>query len=94
MKNTLVFLHGFLGTKEDWNEIISYLEPKYNCFALDLPGHGSTPYCEDWEEDIFEEIADFSTPIHLIGYSMGGRVAMRLIDKYPKIFAKKIFNNL
>ncbi len=32
----LAFLHGFLGDKEDWAEVIRYL-PDFTCLALDYP---------------------------------------------------------
>lgn len=37
-----VFLHGFLGDKEDWLPIIRALALTHHCVALDLPGHGRT----------------------------------------------------
>lgn len=59
----LAFLHGFLGDKEDWAEVIRYL-PDFSCLALDYP---------------------FAVPEDaiVIGYSMGGRIALSLPQ--PKI---------
>lgn len=37
-----VFLHGFLGDKEDWLPIMRALALTHRCVALDLPGHGRT----------------------------------------------------
>ena len=37
-----VFLHGFLGDKEDWLPIMRALALTHHCVALDLPGHGRT----------------------------------------------------
>jgi len=79
----LVFLHGFLGTRRDWDEVISYL-PRLKCIALDLPGHGEAPFTETFE---------FTPPapkFHLIGYSMGGRLAMRYALQYPERIATLI----
>jgi 2-succinyl-6-hydroxy-2,4-cyclohexadiene-1-carboxylate synthase len=59
----LVFLHGFLGCPEDWDEVITYF-PEYDCKALAYP---------------FEKLKDAI----VIGYSMGGRVALR--SSCPKI---------
>ena len=36
----LVFLHGFLGNVNDWDETIQHLKDDYYCICLDLPGHG------------------------------------------------------
>lgn len=62
----IIFLHGFLGKAEDWLPVCSYLPP-CNCIGFDLPGHGDSP---------FEP--EFTLPIsHLVGYSLGGRIALR-----------------
>ncbi len=75
----LVFLHGFLGCKEDWEEMIPHFEDNYRCIAIDVPGHGSSPYCEDILSALKAEILHLCSekPI-LIGYSMGGRIALQL----------------
>ncbi len=72
----LVFLHGFLGNSADWEAVLSYL-PDCPCFGVDLPGHGSSP---------FSTTFDFDPPapkFHLIGYSMGGRLALQYALRYP-----------
>ncbi len=71
----LVFLHGFLGCKEDWEEMLPFFEKQFFCIAVDLPGHGATPYCEDILGALKSELV--FKPI-LVGYSMGGRLAMQL----------------
>lgn len=37
----MVFLHGFLGSAEDWRPLMAALSTTHRCLALDLPGHGS-----------------------------------------------------
>lgn len=53
----IYFLHGFLNSKEDWDEVISLL-PEFECIALNYP---------------------FNPPPDslLVGYSMGGRIALQ-----------------
>lgn len=75
----LVFLHGFLGSSEDWKELIRYL-PSVPCFGVDLPGHGASPFTEHFAE----EMPLFSEPVHLIGYSMGGRLALQYAALFPQ----------
>lgn len=76
---SLILLHGFLGCKEDWEEMIAVFQDSYHCIAIDLPGHGASPYCENSVNLIRAEIQQMTQekPI-LIGYSMGGRIAMQL----------------
>lgn len=79
---TLVFLHGLLGTKSDWQKIIENL-PHFRCVSLDLPFHGEHKFTE---ANNFEQCADFisrqiksavgNQPYFLVGYSLGGRIAL------------------
>jgi 2-succinyl-6-hydroxy-2,4-cyclohexadiene-1-carboxylate synthase len=64
----IVFLHGFLGQKSDWDQVIEWLP--HPCIAFDLPGHGSSSI----DFDLFSQL-DKLPPFHLVGYSMGGRIA-------------------
>lgn len=73
----LVFLHGVLGNRSDWERVLSYL-PDTRCVCIDLPGHGDAPFAETF---------DFAPPapkFHLIGYSMGGRLAMQYAVRHPE----------
>lgn len=79
-KPPLVFLHGFLGCKEDWNTFFSSFEDSYYCIAFDLPGHGQTPYCDDILAEVRAEIEKLGDKPVIIGYSMGGRIALMLKD--------------
>lgn len=74
----LVFLHGFLGTKEDWNAVRSFFSE--TSFAIDLPGHGKAPFSEQFT-------LPFSQKIHLVGYSMGGRLAVSFANANPEKIA-------
>ncbi|MEI6898161.1 MAG: 2-succinyl-6-hydroxy-2,4-cyclohexadiene-1-carboxylate synthase [Psychromonas sp.] len=84
-KPTLVFLHGFLGCSNDWNETIVHLKEHFHCIAIDLPGHGlsvttSSPlddgfnYCHRLIKNIIDELN--INKYVLIGYSLGGRLAL------------------
>jgi 2-succinyl-6-hydroxy-2,4-cyclohexadiene-1-carboxylate synthase len=75
----LIFLHGFLGSKEDWEEMIPFFSDRFHCMAIDLPGHGGAPLCGAILPTLRNEIPGMtSKPPVLIGYSMGGRIAMQL----------------
>lgn len=75
----LVFLHGFLGTAADWELLCSYLPP-CRCIGYDLPGHGDSPFVKTFE-------LSESEPVHLIGYSMGGRLALSYASAHPEKIA-------
>ncbi len=83
-KQALVFLHGFLGCIQDWDEMIEHLSPYYYCVAIDLPGHGKTPFTSDACGAISSAAhhLNLNSPV-LIGYSMGGRIALHLKNREP-----------
>lgn len=78
----LTFLHGFLGMKEDWEGITERLNAPYRC--LTLPGHRER--CLDLNN--FED--EIGNDVTLVGYSMGGRLAMHYAKKYPHRVKKLI----
>jgi 2-succinyl-6-hydroxy-2,4-cyclohexadiene-1-carboxylate synthase len=82
MKKKIVFcLHGFLGLPEDWDFL---KDPSFETVAVDFMNvRGLTPdsSLERWGEN-FNLWVDKKYPHcekHLIGYSMGGRLAMHAL---------------
>lgn len=82
---TVLLLHGFTGTKETWFGLINKLKQNFHVIAIDLLGHGETDSPENHERYMMETAAkdldDFLMykqidRIHLLGYSMGGRLAL------------------
>jgi 2-succinyl-6-hydroxy-2,4-cyclohexadiene-1-carboxylate synthase len=87
----MVFLHGFMGAKDDWQALLPSLSQHYHCICLDLPGHGSnhiplpTPGLSAAAEDIIEKVTRLGyTQFHLVGYSLGGRIALHIAKLYPQ----------
>ena len=78
MQVPLVFLHGFLGTSADFDPVCSHLS-MHHCIKIDLPGHGAAPFTEN-----FFDIMPSFPKMHLIGYSMGGRLAMQYAAALPE----------
>lgn len=82
-----VFLHGFTWTGEAWQEIASALAESSYCIAVDLPGHGNTPWPPGAEGWSFDQVANALNALlqdlgpsrfKLVGYSLGGRLALRM----------------
>src|SRR5829696_4588732 len=77
---TLIFVHGFACSLDDWEEQMTGLSPRFRCVALDLPGHGASakpelPSIETMGSAVNrvkDRIAASSTI--LVGHSMGCRV--------------------
>ena len=83
----LVLLHGFLGSGKSFHELIPSLKTFCNPITIDLLGHGETEGSEmHYRFSAKEQIADLNKlineqlpiPLFLLGYSMGGRLALQL----------------
>lgn len=84
-KPVLVFLHGLLGSGDDWQTVLSELgDFPFPTLTIDLPGHGLSALqsCTDFRH-CCDQISDTilthlppQRPIVLVGYSLGARIAM------------------
>ncbi len=96
----IVFLHGFLGSSNDWLPIARQLEKEYCSILVDLPGHGESGIAANSNPDLFftktvdalaAELRQTAfPPCLLVGYSMGGRIALALLLRHPDLFEKAI----
>ncbi len=85
-----LFLHGFMGDGSVWQPIMKELSADIYAVAPDLPGHGKTRVDEDrYSCDILvHALIDFaserfSKPPVVVGYSMGGRIALYMAETHP-----------
>ncbi|WP_127716354.1 alpha/beta fold hydrolase [Halobacteriovorax sp. HLS] len=80
-KDWIIFLHGFMGQKEDWLGTFEFLKDDFFLIALDCPGHGDylqddQDYIQDFISNFCNFIRELKRPIHLVGYSQGARLAL------------------
>jgi 2-succinyl-6-hydroxy-2,4-cyclohexadiene-1-carboxylate synthase len=82
MAPPLVLLHGFTNTGASWEPVISALGERYRAIAPDIRGHGSASDVRPVSlEGVIEDVASVAPPpegFELVGYSMGGRVALHV----------------
>ncbi len=100
-KPSIIFLHGFMGSCRDWDFACDYWKNARQCLAVDLPGHGHTVV----RNEDFYNIEKTATALiglldelriirsHVVGYSMGGRLALYLVSHYPERFNKVILES-
>jgi 2-succinyl-6-hydroxy-2,4-cyclohexadiene-1-carboxylate synthase len=97
----IVFLHGFLGNRGDWSEVIQLSSRRYRFLSIDLPGHGdslisaeSLYAMEASAELVLATLASLRVSrFHLLGYSMGGRLALYMALRHPEMIESLILES-
>lgn len=101
-KPLILFLHGFMGNINEFDEAIKLLAEDFSYLTLDLPGHGKTQVLGGDEYYKIEPTAQAIINLldelkidkcYLIGYSMGGRLALYLTLYFPERFIKVILES-
>lgn len=98
--SVVIALHGFLGLPDDWPAVLSdlTLEDGSPCQLLTrdlwkdvmrIPSLESA--FETWTELFLEDVERLSTAPLLVGYSLGGRLAMHAVIRQPRLFKGVIF---
>lgn len=86
MGPALVLLHGFTHTGASWDPVIAGLPQRYRALAPDIRGHGAAG--DRTPADLPGVIADVAalapTRFGLVGYSMGGRIALHVALALPE----------
>ncbi len=89
----LVLLHGFTGSAATWAPHLDAFTGHFSVIAVDLPGHGASDALPDparygMEQCVSDLLALFDrleiARASLLGYSMGGRVALNLAIAAPE----------
>jgi len=89
----LVILHGLLGSSRNWTTAGKLLARSFEVFALDLRGHGDSPFAPPPTRDYsyatmagdvaaWLDARGVRRPV-LLGHSLGGKIAMRLAVDAP-----------
>src|SRR4051794_25187188 len=71
----LVLLHGFTQTRQSWRRTAQALAGTYRAIHPDLPGHGHAAH-KTASFDACTAYVRALEPDILVGYSMGGRIAL------------------
>lgn len=93
---TLVFLHGLFGRGKNFTQIAKALSPELRSILVDLPNHGASDWTQGFDyveqadlvADQLRRTVASDAPVHLVGHSMGGKVAMVLALRHPELISR------
>ena len=94
----VVFLHGFLGNADDWDAVAALLAPGYRCLCADLNALGRCGPEACRMERAAAAILDALNAravarCVLVGYSMGGRLALYCALRHPERFTRLVLES-
>ena len=93
----VVFLHGIGGNRSNWTRQLECIAPSFCALAWDARGYGGS---EDYSDPL--DFGDFSADLlrlldhrkapraHLVGLSMGGRIALDFYERHPERVASLV----
>jgi len=86
-----LFMHGIGGNRTNWRANLPAFAPHFACAAWDARGYGASDDYEgalsfdDFVADLLRVLDHFGVQrAHLVGLSMGGRIAMRCALLHPE----------
>ena len=86
----VLFMHGIGGNRSNWRRQLPAFAPHFACAAWDARGYGAsddydtTLAFDDFVADVLRVLDHFGAErAHLVGLSMGGRIAMRTALLHP-----------
>lgn len=92
-----LIIHGFLGMSDNWKTLgTQFAQQGFQVHMLDMRNHGKSPHSEDFTyEAMVQDVYDYCEKnhlgkIHLLGHSMGGKIAMFFATTYPEKVDKLI----
>ena len=80
----LIILHGLMGSMDNWRTQAKRLSQQHPIYTLDLRNHGHSPHIKGMSyREMYEDVLETANHLHLnhfhlLGHSMGGKVAMQL----------------
>ena len=87
--DSLFIVHGIFGMLDNWQYHAKLLSKSYQVVSIDARNHGKSFHAESMSYDEMAEdivrLADHLniSKFHLLGHSMGGKIAMRVAERSP-----------
>jgi esterase len=87
----VILIHGLFGNLDNLGRLARHLSERFDVISIDLPNHGLSPHIPSVDYptlslSIYEFVESLHlTNVHVVGHSMGGKVAMQLAIDYPHL---------
>lgn len=101
-KPVILLLHGFMGNSHVFDDLSTLLSDHFCSLTIDLPGHGQTKVkggdkfynMQNTAQALVELLDSLGIKqCFLMGYSMGGRLALYLTLHFPQYFSKIVLES-
>lgn len=98
----LVVLHGFTGAASNWESFFPSWSKHFQVIAPDIIGHGESEVPADFRRYTMDQAADDLAGLldqleifraNVLGYSMGGRLALTFAVRYPERVRKLVLES-
>lgn len=92
----VLILHGLMGSMDNWRSQAKRLSQSRPVYTVDLRNHGNSPHIKGMSyREMYEDVLRVAkheniTSFHLLGHSMGGKVAMQLSLSQPSMIKSLI----
>ena len=90
----ICFLHGWALNGSVWDPVVQQLKQHNRITTVDLPGHGKSPPPSSGEytvDSLSESVhKHLTTDTILVGWSLGGLIAINIAARYPELVRKLI----
>ncbi|MFN4082178.1 MAG: alpha/beta fold hydrolase [Bacteroidia bacterium] len=93
---SLIILHGFLGTLDNWHTLSTKFSQHFNVYNIDQRNHGKSFHTQSHTiAEMVEDLLWFINQnnlkkVNIIGHSMGGKVAMQFSLSHANLVQKLI----
>ena len=92
----LLIIHGLFGSSDNWRSMARYFSKYFQVISLDLRNHGQSPHSDKQDfklmaEDVVELCQSLGiSKAHVMGHSLGGKVAMQFAEYMPALIDKLV----
>lgn len=92
----LVVIHGLYGSSDNWVSIARVLAARFRVIVPDMRNHGRSPHSQvqtyqAMVDDLYHLFQTLQlSKAHILGHSMGGRVAMLFNQQFPQLVSRLV----